>query len=45
MAPLTTPERVIKGSPPSFAQPVRLVYEPALGQGNARNAGWRAAQC
>jgi cellulose synthase/poly-beta-1,6-N-acetylglucosamine synthase-like glycosyltransferase len=23
---------------------VRLVYEPGLGQGNARNAGWKSAQ-
>lgn len=27
-----------------FAQPTRLVSEPALGQGNARNAGWRSAE-
>ena len=27
-----------------FAQPMRLVYEPALGQGNARNAGWQSAE-
>jgi len=28
----------------AFAQPVRLVYEPAPGQGNARNAGWKSAE-
>ena len=28
----------------AFAQPLRLIYEPALGQGNARNAGWQSAE-
>lgn len=27
-----------------FSHPVRLVYEAGLGQGNARNAGWKSAQ-
>jgi glycosyltransferase involved in cell wall biosynthesis len=27
-----------------FPHPVRLVYEPGLGQGNARNAGWKSAR-
>ena len=27
-----------------FDHPTRFVYEPALGQGNARNAGWRSAE-
>jgi glycosyltransferase involved in cell wall biosynthesis len=27
-----------------FPHPVRLVYEPGLGQGNARNAGWKSSQ-
>ena len=36
--------RVIERFAAEFPQPVRLVYEPALGQGNARNAGWMSAK-
>ena len=36
--------RVIEGFAAEFTQPVRVVYEPALGQGNARNAGWKSAE-
>jgi glycosyltransferase involved in cell wall biosynthesis len=35
--------RVIQGFAAEFPQPVRLVYEPGPGQGNARNAGWKSA--
>jgi GT2 family glycosyltransferase len=27
-----------------FAHPIQMIYEPAPGQGNARNAGWQAAE-
>jgi glycosyltransferase involved in cell wall biosynthesis len=36
--------RVIEVFAAEFTQPVRLVYEPAVGQGNARNAGWKSAE-
>ena len=36
--------RVIEGFAAEFTQPVRLVYEPAVGQGNARNAGWTSTK-
>ena len=36
--------RVIEGFAAEFTQPVRLVYEPAVGQGNARNAGWMSTK-
>jgi Glycosyltransferases, probably involved in cell wall biogenesis len=35
--------RVIHGFAAEFPRPVRLVYEPGPGQGNARNAGWKSA--
>jgi glycosyltransferase involved in cell wall biosynthesis len=35
--------RIIEEFAAEFPQPVHLVYEPGLGQGNARNAGWKAA--
>src|SRR6476661_9764607 len=35
--------RVIQGFAAEFPRPVRLVYEPGPGQGNARNAGWKSA--
>ena len=35
---------IIEGFAAEFTQPVRLVYEPALGQGNARNAGWKSTR-
>jgi glycosyltransferase involved in cell wall biosynthesis len=37
-------ERVLDAFAAEFTQPVRLVYEPAVGQGNARNAGWTSTQ-
>ena len=36
--------RVIEGFAAEFTQPLRLVYEPAVGQGNARNAGWTSTK-
>ena len=44
MALLTGPGTVVGAFASVFAQPTRLVSEPALGQGNARNAGWRSAE-
>ena len=39
-----SPGTVVGAFASVFAQPTRLVSEPALGQGNARNAGWRSAE-
>ena len=37
-------QKCYRGFCRDFDQPVRLVYEPGPGQGNARNAGWKSAQ-
>jgi GT2 family glycosyltransferase len=35
---------VIQRFAAEFPHPVRLIYEPDVGQGNARNAGWKSTQ-
>ena len=45
MAQPNVPEEILQRFAAEFPQPVRLVYDscPGVGQGNARNAGWKSA--